>query len=610
VTDLVKTYPRTQAKCPRLDVAAALLFGLIFTIALFASDSGWIWYIPAMAGAVSWAVIASATDLSRISIKFETTWVPALIVLSLASASVAWSPSRFISLFELQTFILLTIGISIFGGMKANQIQLSLSACLPVTGCMIVVGAIQWRSYGMLPRAHFSDPNLFAGLLLSTIAVSVGILYDRLENKKHTWREGLVGCALVLALAVAIATRSRGAWVSSIVATVIVLSLTRKQLNLSVKQISGIIGLIVALSIGGSFLKMQGDLAEHNGLGASIKSRLAMWQSTVDMIKDNPIEGVGLGLWHIAYPRYRQKEDTASAGYHAHNDYLEAWAVSGLAGGFSLLALPVLWLIGIWRSRAAKLTQPGLFVGVSVGAGLLCIQATITFIFHQSGVCLWAGALLGSIYGLQLAGPSPARHLTTLNLSQFVLPVLALGITTVNYLAMAPSLIISNKNGFEARHLSFLMDTSTLRTLAVMEPFSSSPYFALGHLSHLKGLREGAAVKKQRDYKAALSYYAMAQKIEPIQVTLGVREALILEDYPGLPTAAKTKLVEETFDKVLAQDPGMQVALKEYAKFLISVGKTEKAEQLIRRALNVTAQSKKSELVMLGTEVKTGQIRN
>jgi O-antigen ligase len=59
--------------------------------------------------------------------------------------------------------------------------------------------------------------------------------------------------------------------------------------------------------------------------------RVDIWRATWEMFKENPVEGVGLGGYWAAIPRYHD----ASGEYtpqQAHNDYLELLASGGLVG--------------------------------------------------------------------------------------------------------------------------------------------------------------------------------------------------------------------------------------------------------------------------------------
>ena len=83
--------------------------------------------------------------------------------------------------------------------------------------------------------------------------------------------------------------------------------------------------------------------------------RREMLDSTLDMIRDRPWTGFGLGTWSTAYPAYARYDDGLFAN-HAHND----WAQWTAEGGVPFLAL--LASIAIWSLRPALRSRWGIGV--------------------------------------------------------------------------------------------------------------------------------------------------------------------------------------------------------------------------------------------------------
>ncbi len=80
----------------------------------------------------------------------------------------------------------------------------------------------------------------------------------------------------------------------------------------------------------------------------TVKERILLWNNTWQMIKENPVGGVGAGNWQIFFPKYGlqhfiQTNYLISDGYttfqRPHNDFLWIWSELGL--------LPLLAYIGI-----------------------------------------------------------------------------------------------------------------------------------------------------------------------------------------------------------------------------------------------------------------------
>src|SRR5277367_6591078 len=78
----------------------------------------------------------------------------------------------------------------------------------------------------------------------------------------------------------------------------------------------------------------------------AVRAKLA--SSTIQMIRDRPAMGFGLGTWRIVYPQYATF-DIAKWANEAHNDWLQ-WASDGGIG----FALVMLWFAALAARRAWK----------------------------------------------------------------------------------------------------------------------------------------------------------------------------------------------------------------------------------------------------------------
>ncbi len=90
----------------------------------------------------------------------------------------------------------------------------------------------------------------------------------------------------------------------------------------------------------GSKLERVSEISLEGG-----SSRIPAWKNTVEMIKDHPIAGVGIGQWQEHYPLYYDVSapdvifGDKTRLTKAHNEYLEMFANVGLIG-----FLPLLWI--------------------------------------------------------------------------------------------------------------------------------------------------------------------------------------------------------------------------------------------------------------------------
>ena len=112
--------------------------------------------------------------------------------------------------------------------------------------------------------------------------------------------------------------------------------------------------------------------------------RIESWRWTLELIKDNPVLGVGSGNWKILILKHENQESTDfKYHYKAHNDFLEKTAETGLVGGALFLMIFVFTGGNFLRSFAdkdgvANHFHAGLFLAAS---GLACYAVDAFFNF-------------------------------------------------------------------------------------------------------------------------------------------------------------------------------------------------------------------------------------
>ena len=114
----------------------------------------------------------------------------------------------------------------------------------------------------------------------------------------------------------------------------------------------------------------------------SVQIRFLLWRDTLVMISDNPFLGVGIGNWHVQYPRYGNLPTDGTRLYpvvHAHNGWLELVAETGIVG-FGLLA----WILVVATTSARSAfasNEDERPIVVALCLGLLGIGITAGFSF-------------------------------------------------------------------------------------------------------------------------------------------------------------------------------------------------------------------------------------
>ncbi len=206
--------------------------------------------------------------------------------------------------------------------------------------------------YGLFPVkgayafASFVNRHHFAAFMEMTIGITLGLLFGKDTNKDKQLL--LIIAAVVMGMAI-VFTGSRGAMLSllGVFGFIIAANLLKKQPNeetftdkknknysRNFALIGG--GLTLILILFGSVLLLGGDDSLLRGVGLQnpddiSNDRTHFWQIALKIFLDNPILGVGLDSFGVAFTRY----DTWNGVFRveqAHNDYLQILADGGIAG--------------------------------------------------------------------------------------------------------------------------------------------------------------------------------------------------------------------------------------------------------------------------------------
>lgn len=125
-------------------------------------------------------------------------------------------------------------------------------------------------------------------------------------------------------------------------------------------------------------------------------NRLKIWSSTIDMIKDRPLLGTGMGTFFLYYPEYR-KANEIDGVLLTHNDPLQFWAELGVLGPLLFYAFV---FAAVRRSFAALkekeiADKDRLIIGTILsGLTAMVAQSHISFNHYNMSILLITGLLL------------------------------------------------------------------------------------------------------------------------------------------------------------------------------------------------------------------------
>jgi len=195
-------------------------------------------------------------------------------------------------------------------------------------------GKLYWfreMYYGGIPFGPYVNRNHFAGFAELFIPMS---LVPLMLGKVRRERWFIVGLFAVVSIGSLFLAASRGGIVSfavEVVAVVVWMSLRR----MGPKQLLGGAAVLIAALAMVSWLgvkEISQRFSSMKAMEVSTGKRASMRRDTWRIFVEHPWMGTGLGTLQIVFPPYETLYDGRIVN-HAHNDYAEALAETGIAGG-------------------------------------------------------------------------------------------------------------------------------------------------------------------------------------------------------------------------------------------------------------------------------------
>jgi O-antigen ligase len=249
----------------------------------------------------------------------------------------------------------------------------------------------------------FVNQNHLAGYLCMIIPLVIGIMVARIDTYSlpdMNWRQKLVHFAerglsanlimfiflLVMSVAVLL-SRSRMGLFLVVFAILVFLELTilfvgtLRRSRSAIKRFLQVVFLIIAVVF--MYVGVDATLERFSLEKISGETRTQYWGNTLDIFKDFPLFGCGLGTFVSVYPAYEEGEIHGPL-IHAHNDYLEYAAELGLVGFFFLLGGMIILFVKtfhVWKQRRNPEVK-GLGLGGIVSIFVIAVFSITDFNLH------------------------------------------------------------------------------------------------------------------------------------------------------------------------------------------------------------------------------------
>lgn len=328
-------------------------------------------------------------------------WSISIFWIFILSSSLFFSSSKMLSLEELMRNIMyITLPITIFGWADSESRRKLISYSIIGAGSLVSLISIFYffvNYYQTMVFEPTSVPlsrtnDLGAYLLLIFPLSFSNFLY---EDKRYIDKFVYAFASLISFITI-ILTFSRGIWLSTLLAIIMILIFGFKILKKNIIYLGtiGVLALIPVVmkwdAIVNRILSLQNIF---NNAENSIEWRKSLIKGCLNIFLDNPIIGTGLNTFSQVFSLYQEK-----AGYFSinpHNYYLQLLAETGMIGfsTFIILVISILYM-----SFKAFRNSESIFKGISLGL----FVSIISSLLHISVDIEWSVASIPILFWIEV----------------------------------------------------------------------------------------------------------------------------------------------------------------------------------------------------------------
>jgi len=192
--------------------------------------------------------------------------------------------------------------------------------------------------------AFAHTPTFYASFLLMQIPI---LLWIMTLDFMPTWSKRLNIIVTITSLQMLIATITRGAWLAFLVTGIAFIIIDERWRRKSIKYLAMIFAISFSIIALTPHLQSRAvTLWDPNYTSNS--ERILMWQSSIEIIKDYPIHGIGQKMFQMVYnlhyisddARERPPTGTYEEGHsHPHNNIFNVTTEGGIIGLFAFVML-------------------------------------------------------------------------------------------------------------------------------------------------------------------------------------------------------------------------------------------------------------------------------
>jgi len=507
------------------------------------------------------------------------------------AVSLAWSLAPAISVINFWWIGSLALVFWLYTLTPDRQVLWShAAAVLLVLGFVLaLMGIYQVLVLGQDARSVFETRNSQAAFLnLIALPASAYFLLTIGGDRAPRKYPAVLGMVLYVLFSSLFLTTSRGATLSLLLSLGVLVALTVRYTSSR-----GIILLLVLLAA--AFLTTN---ITHDGemgqrvlhLTQDYFNRWVIWESSWNLLKASPWHGIGLGLFYLAYPPYRQPADSSS-GFFVHNDYLQIWIETGLPGLLLLVSVlgATLWLlVRVLReknlNKSIRIELAGLFCGLLAVAS----HSFIDFNLYILSIMMISGLVMGRFHELASRELKPAslrirfpRNIGKQTCAMIVGALVLLPLFYFVTLGLANSFY--DKALTQEREGKLQEADRSFAAAEWLSPADDRILIAHADLYRhaITRLPPDAASSRKLLFENALELLDSAQRANSLRGLTFVFRGRLYQQNADLASNSGQELAAESFRRALGLDPRLFQGRTDYATLLLQDGKREQALQLL-----------------------------
>ena len=239
----------------------------------------------------------------------------------------------------------------------------------------------------------------------------------------------------------------------------------------------------------------------------SINIRLQYWNNAIQITKNNPILGVGLGNWKVeSQPYEKELVDNLTVSDHPHNDFLEIAAETGFINLLVYLSLFIFSFISNIKNLKASNTNETRLIAMLALMLLVCYGIDAFFNFPLYRATMQVNFILFLVFTILNTNQIPTENYTNKNT--------VLIITFISAVCLYFSYQTVTAYQFENETVIDLQaEQPQLTYTKVIDRIPKFPNTATNSQPYI----ETAAIYafKEKRFEQALQYFDQSQKINP-----------------------------------------------------------------------------------------------